>query len=202
MDPAELAAGVPAADRDLRAGPCVADPDLDPGADRIEVRRRLVEAGPRASGPSAPAARRVAGADVPPQLHVRLAGTTWTRSSSPSRLRSTSAAPRPGRTSTMPAPRRPLDERAVGLADQQVARVLQRVVGLALDVALAHEQVDEAVVVDVLELRVPGGRGERRRRRRTAGARVTPRASAMSSYVGVAGPSSSVWSLLSPWLVR
>ena len=33
----------------------VADADLDPRADGVEVRRRLVEAGPRASGPSAPA---------------------------------------------------------------------------------------------------------------------------------------------------
>ena len=52
-----------------------------------------------------------------------------------------------------------LDERAVGLAEKQVARVLRGVVGHRLDVALGDEQVHEAVVVDVLELGMPGGRG-------------------------------------------
>src|SRR6185312_8512983 len=51
-----------------------------------------------------------------------------------------------------------LDEGAVGPAEEEVARVARRVVRLAADVALRDEQVDEPVVVDVGELRVPGGR--------------------------------------------
>ena len=118
-----------------------------------------VGAGPRSSGPSAPACS----ASPRPTLRHSVAPTrrlTTTRSSIPSRLRSTSAAPRARSKPTMPAVLRPFDERAVGLADQQVARIAGRVAGLRVDVALADEQVDEAVVVDVLELRVPGGRRE------------------------------------------
>ena len=43
VDPAELAAGVPAPDRDLPDDGAVADPHLDPRADGIDVRRRLLE---------------------------------------------------------------------------------------------------------------------------------------------------------------
>ncbi len=51
------------------------------------------------------------------------------------------------------------DERAIRLADEQVGGVLRREIGHRLDVALGHEEVHEAVVVDVLELGMPGGRG-------------------------------------------
>ena len=50
-----------------------------------------------------------------------------------------------------------LDEGVVGLADEQVGRVLGRELLHRLDVALGHEEIHEAVVVDVLELGVPGG---------------------------------------------
>ena len=101
VDPAELAAGVAATDRQLARGRHVADPDLDPGPDRVAVRARLREAQRRASGPSRPA--------LPPcppptlrQTRDRRRQLTSTRSSRPSRLRSARAAPRPRSKSTMP----------------------------------------------------------------------------------------------------
>ena len=139
---------------------------------RRRSRRGSVRPGrgrPRANGPSArwPCLAR---AHVAPQSDVARR-ITCTRSSMPSRLRSTTAAPRAlsklddaGRLASF-------DERAVGLADQQVARVTSGVVRLGVDVALGDEQVDEAVVVDVLELGVPRGRGQRRRRPHTGDVR-------------------------------
>ena len=53
-----------------------------------------------------------------------------------------------------------LRERAVGAAEEEVAGVAAGVVDLGFDVALRHEQIDESVVVDVLELGVPRGRRE------------------------------------------
>jgi hypothetical protein len=50
-----------------------------------------------------------------------------------------------------------LAERAVRLAEQEVARILRGEIGHGLDVAFGDEQVDEAVVVHVLEIRVPSG---------------------------------------------
>ena len=91
-----------------------------------------------------------------------------------------------------------LDERAVGLAEQQVVGVTHRVVLLGLDVALGDEQVEEPVVVDVGELGVPGrGRQHVAAGERAMGGGPDVRR-AMSSYVGWAGPSASVCSLLSP----
>ena len=54
-----------------------------------------------------------------------------------------------------------LDECAVLLREQQVARVLGCVVGLRVDVALRHVEVGSAIHVGVGELRVPGRRGQR-----------------------------------------
>ena len=104
VDPAELAAGVPATDGQLAADRRVADLDLDPGADRVPVRAGLGQAWSaepvahrrrrrgrlrrrRRSARAGPARRRL----------------TSTRSSRPSRLRSASAAPRPRAKSRMPA---------------------------------------------------------------------------------------------------
>jgi hypothetical protein len=84
---------------------------------------------------------------------------TCTMSSMPSRLRSTTAAPRPLTKLAMPAAS-PLDERPVGPSDQQVARVPRGEVLLGLDVALGDEQIDDPVVVDVLELGMPCRRGQ------------------------------------------
>ena len=96
---------------------------------------------------------------------------------------------------------RAFDERAVGVADQEVVRVAGGVVGLRLDVALADEQVEEAVVVDVLELGVPRRRREHvATRERAVGGDARARARCPGTSVGPA-PSASVWSLLSPWLV-
>ena len=75
-------------------------------------------------------------------------------------MRSTSAAPRHIGEIDDARLHRAFHERPVGLADEQVGRVLHRLVELPLDVALADVQVDEAVVVHVLERGVPGRRGQ------------------------------------------
>jgi hypothetical protein len=46
----------------------------------------------------------------------------------------------------------------VELAQQEVVRVLLIEVGLGVDVALGNEEIDEAVVVDVHRLGMPGSR--------------------------------------------
>ena len=94
------------------------------------------------------------------------------------------------------------DERAVGLPDEQVAGVACGVAGLVLDIALGDEQIGEGVVVDVGELGVPGGGREHV----AAGVRAVGGDPAREGDVLVRrvarGPSASVCSLLSPWLVR
>ena len=72
VDPAELPAGVTAADGDLVDGRAIADPRLDPRADGVDVRARLVQAHRR------PRAHRlgcvgVAPSDVAPQRDRRVA---------------------------------------------------------------------------------------------------------------------------------
>ena len=138
VDRAELAAGVAAADRHLarrrpwspartstqapiasRFGAWLAQPDAEPVAHRLPGRRPCPH----------PTFRQSA-----------TFGRRWltsTRSSRPSRLKSTSAAPRAAREVDDPGLLGALDERPVGLAEQQVARVLHGVVGLRVDVALA-----------------------------------------------------------------
>ena len=158
MDPPELAARVAPADRELPLDDAVAEPHLDPRADRVAV-------GPVCSGRTAIQLPIGSGsAAVPePTLRNRLTFTrrfTCTMSSMPSRLRSTTAAPRPLTKLAMPAAWPSSTNVPSGLSDQQVARVLRREVRLRLDVALGDEQVDEPVVVDVLELGMPCRRGQ------------------------------------------
>ena len=50
-------------------------------------------------------------------------------------------------------------ELAVALLQQQVVGILHREVGHVPDIALGDEQIDEAVIVHVLELRMPGRAG-------------------------------------------
>jgi hypothetical protein len=118
----------------------------------------------------------------------------------PSRLKSASAAPRPRCVVEDAGLVGRLFERPVGLAEEQVVRVLLGEVRLGADVALGDEQVDEAVVVDVLELGVPGGRGQHV----AAGERLGRGDAALEGDVAIrrlTGPGVRVWSLLSPWLV-
>src|SRR5437879_5941201 len=66
MDPAELAAGVTAPDRDLAAKDAVADARLHPRTDRIDIRRGLQDA-EREPVTHRTRMRYVPGTDVPPQ---------------------------------------------------------------------------------------------------------------------------------------
>ena len=59
MEPAKLATRVPAADRDLPALHRVADPDLEPGPDRVAVRARLLRTAAPSQWPIAAGLRRV-----------------------------------------------------------------------------------------------------------------------------------------------
>src|SRR5437773_976906 len=157
VDPAELAAGMPATDRQLTAHRRVTDPDLEPGTDRVAVRARLL----RAEGE--PAGGRCRGcvpyAEVPPdprrrpQVDLDEVEQAVEVEVGEGRPASEVIAQDPGRV-------RALLERPVRLAEQEVARVAQGIVLLLPNVALRDEQVDEPAVVDVLELRVPRRRGQ------------------------------------------
>ena len=57
------------------------------------------------------------------------------------------------------------DESAVGLLHQQVVGVGHGEIRHLVDIALGDEQVDEAVIVDILELGMPAGLGLAPRRR-------------------------------------
>ena len=159
MEPTELAAGVPAADGDLTADGALAHPHLDPRTDGVDVRRRLSEPD---RDPVAHR-RRSLGVAVGRRCATASRSTrrlTTTRSSIPSRLRSTSAAPRAGRSRRCPPPPRPSTNVPSAWPISRLLGSRVALPDLRVDVALADEQVDEAVVVDVLELRVPGGRRE------------------------------------------
>ena len=161
MDPTELPAGVPTADRDLVDGGAVVDAGLHPGADGVRVGRRLTQAQRR------PGAHRrrpfgIAGADVAPELGgCRTVDDDEVEQAVEVEVDDGGAA-RPL------VPHDPglggcLHERAVTPAEQQVVGIAGRVTDLGLDVALGDEQVGQAVVVDVGELVVP-----RRRRQHVA----------------------------------
>ena len=98
-----------------------------------------------------------------------------------------------------------LDELAVRRLQQQVVRVLRGEVRHLVDVALGDEQVDEAVIVHVVELGMPGG----------AGPKVVAGIGAVRGHAlgigdvlvvrlgsGPGGSAASVCSLLSAMLVR
>ena len=160
VDPAELAAGVPATDRRLPTDGRVAHLDLEPGADRVPVRAGLGQA----EGQPMPGRRRRSpgpvDAGVPPEPDRRVeegldevgqaVEVEVGEGGAPAALVVEDAGGLGH-----------LGVRAVGLAEEEVRRVAARVVGLLVDVALRDEEVDQPVVVDVLELRVPGGRRQR-----------------------------------------
>ena len=149
MPPAVLAAGVAAADGDLAAHHRRAAAHLDPGADRIAVGARLLQL------------------DLDPVAGVRCwccaracafsQRLTTTRSSRPSRLKSVSAAPRELAKLAMPALSPTSWNLPSAALQQQIVGVLGGEVRHLGDIALGDEQVDQAVIVHVLELGVPGG---------------------------------------------
>src|SRR5258706_4607369 len=154
MHPAGLPAVVATADGQLATHRGVPDAHLDPCADRIAVRPGLG----RAHGqPVAELGRRrrVARADAPPDLdrgtEVDLDEVEQSVEVEVGQRRAATEveADDAGGIGA-------LDGRSVGLAEEEVARVLLGEIELLADIALRDEQVDVAVVVDVLELRVPG----------------------------------------------
>ncbi len=117
------------ADIELASDDVVTNPDLDPGADDIPVRARAgspVEREP--SGPSASGLRVVARPNAPPELD-RIAIVDARDQAA--RRGSSRPGPRPAfaRSSTMPGSVRLLDESCIGLAEEEVARVLLGIVG-------------------------------------------------------------------------
>ena len=150
MQPAELTPGMSTTHGDLVDERTVAHAHLDPRSDAVDVGRRLAQ-------PDGDRVAHRSGASTSPAPTLRhtvtgSARSTTTRSSSPSRLRSTRArAPGTFVARRCPPPQ-PLPQRPVGLADQQVARITSGEFGLRLDVAFGDEQVEVAVVVDVGEL--------------------------------------------------
>ena len=183
MDPAQLPAGVTAADGHLVDRRAIADARLDPRPDGVDVGSRLEQAH---GDPRSHRLRTggVAAAGVPPHRHRR----------GPVDHHEIEQAveveiDEGGATCTVvaddPGVLGALGERAVGLADEQVAGVARGVSLLGLDVALGDEQVREAVVVDVGELGVPG----RRRQHVAAGERSVGGGAALEGdvLVGRAG---------------
>ena len=148
-------AGVPAADGHLVLLGSVADSHLDPRADGVDVGRRLTEPD---SDPVAHRRRRVsgAGADVAPHRH-RLDAVDDDEIEQPVEVEVDEGGAAGPVVADDPGVLGALDEGAVGLPDQQVARITRGVALLGLDVALGDEQVGERVVVDIGELGVPGG---------------------------------------------
>ena len=156
MQPPDLPAGVPAPDRDLAGDRAVANLYVDPSTDRVDVRRRLVQTNidPIAGN------RRVKGVATPhvsPHRRTRLA-VHDDEIEHPIEVEIDERRPAGAVVADDSGRLRAFHERAVGLTDHQIARISFGEVRLCLDVSLGHEQVDEAVVVDVGELGVPGCR--------------------------------------------
>ena len=159
VGPAELAAAMPATDGQLALLDRRTDAGLEPAPDRVPVRARLHADAAPSSGRAAwsldPATtpmfrqirsrfRQVHLDEVEPAVEIEV------RQRRPTPAIEVDDARRLGA----------LDERPVGLADQQIAGVAHGEVRLAHHVPLGHEQVDEAVVVHVVELGVPRRRGQ------------------------------------------
>ena len=117
------------------------DPELDPGADRVAVRTGLAEPDRR---PLAERRRRLgrAGADVAPELHV-LAPLHLDEVEQAVEVEVHERRAAALREVDDPGVLGALDERAVGLPEQEVVGVLRRVLVHRLDVALGDVEVDE-----------------------------------------------------------
>ena len=154
VDPAELAAGVAAADRHLPLDRPVVGPDLDPGPDRVTIGAGLLEPD------GDPVAHRrglrgVSRPDVPVQADV-LAAVHLDDVEHAVEVEVDDGGSAAARERDDAGGFAALAERPVSVAQQQVARILRREVRHRLDVALGDEEVDHAVVVHILELGMPG----------------------------------------------
>ena len=130
--------------------------DLEPGADRVAVAAVLAQAHLQPMADRLGAAR-AAGTDIAPELRTFPAvDDDGVEQAVAIQVDHQPAAP--ALVVQQPGIARGLDVASVGAAEQQVARVEQREVGHVADVALHDEEVRPAVVVDVRELRMPGGR--------------------------------------------
>ena len=116
----ERAADVPAADHQLAAQHGLADPDLDHGPDGVPVGARLARGGRPASAPWARAPSAVPAPDVAPDPDRRAeVGLNEVRQAVEVEVRQR-RAPAPRRSSRTPGRLGGLDERPVGLAEEQV----------------------------------------------------------------------------------
>ena len=160
VQPAELAADVPTADRQLMPDGDVADPHVDPRADRVAVRARLLDL---EHEPMAHRGRRVGRpcSDISPDDGIgSVVDLDEVEQAVEVEVGQRRAAPPIESQDAGPIGR--LDEGPVRLAEEQVAWIALGVVGLRAHVPLRDEQVDEAVVVDIGELGVPRRRGQAR----------------------------------------
>ena len=157
VDPAGLATDVPAAHGDLAPLGLTAGLDLDPRPHGVWVGPGLREPErqpvPHGYGPLG-----IARADVAPDLG-RLTEVHPDDVQHPVQVQVDDGRAAGAGEVDQAGLLRALDESAGGCAQHEAAGVGQRTVGHGLHVALRHEEVHEPVVVDVLELRVPGGRG-------------------------------------------
>src|SRR5690606_38858077 len=149
MGRTELSTGVPSADHDLSFHEMGTEPDLDPGTDRIGVGAVLSQ---RHSEPAAGLSSDVVPyPGGPSSIHdhdVQAAVAVEVDHGTASAAFHVQEPRLGGR----------LDEGAVGLAEKEVVGVAGGGLRHLLYVALGDEEVHEAVVVDVLELGMPGGR--------------------------------------------
>ena len=154
MDPAVLAAAVAAADRQLAPDDGFPDADLQPRPDGVAVGARLVR--PQRD-PASHGKRhlRAPGADVAPEPHRRV-HVHLDEVEEPVQVEVGERRPASAVEAEDPRGVGRLAERPVGPAEEQVAGVHRRVVGLCAHVALRDEEVREPVVVDVGELGMPG----------------------------------------------
>src|SRR5207245_5756613 len=149
VDPPKLTAGVAAADREFASGDAVTNPDLDPRTDGTRVRSALANAQPDPVAHRA-CMGRVAGTNVSPDTHGR-AVAHLDEIHHPIEVEVSE-----GR-STRPVERHDarciggLAERPILLAEEKVARVLLRVVGLIGNVSFGDEEAHPPVVVHVAD---------------------------------------------------
>src|SRR3989442_6075446 len=155
VGPAELASGVTATDRELASKDALANAHLDPCPDRINVRWGLRDPH-RQPATHRVRMRRVARPDGSPDPDRR-AVVDLDEVEHPIEVEVGQRCPTPSVEAQDSRYVAGLAEGPVRLSEQKATRVLLRVVGLVGDVPFRDEQVDEAVVVDVIELWMPGG---------------------------------------------
>ena len=113
----------------------------------------------------------------------------------PSRLKSARAAPR-DRAVHDPGLLGHLGEGPIRVGDEEVVGIPDCIAGLRLDISLGHEEVDEGVVVDVLELDARRSRGRRVAHIRSMGGQTALKCDV--DVIGLRRPLGQVCNLLSP----